>query len=369
MQCVACEKSLRTDQILKCAACAGLYHYSCLNMTTAHFISNRCYLLQNWNCPECENVTNRTKPRNGDDTPVRRGPVDRQLDTVNMSLNELESNSQQQVEKDATHNSYISPSASFNMKQLSELLDNKLQVMQEFLSNSLTKAIKHELNQSIEKLKSDFTDTTDFLQKEQTDIKENVVIANNKISALEAENIKLQKDMNSLTSKMEEHERSSRSNYLEIQCVPEQRTENLYGIIRKICEEIKTPIAESEILSARRLGKQKPDAERPRPVLVKLPSECKRDAIILALKKYNKSKKDNPLNVSLLGFSGETKKIYFAEHLTPQSSELYAKTRKHAKEKGYTYIWVKYGRILVRKSEKSPAIIIKGEDCLAKLAG
>jgi len=49
--------------------------------------------------------------------------------------------------------------------------------------------------------------------------------------------------------------------------------------------------------------------------------------------------------------NGNRKRIYINEHLTPYYKSLLWKTKEHAKLKGYKYVWIKNGRIAMRKAE------------------
>ncbi|KAL4718780.1 hypothetical protein ACJJTC_014218 [Scirpophaga incertulas] len=49
--------------------------------------------------------------------------------------------------------------------------------------------------------------------------------------------------------------------------------------------------------------------------------------------------------------SGESHHIYVAEHLDPETKQLFAAARKFKRDKNYAYCWVKYGKIYLRKND------------------
>ena len=59
--------------------------------------------------------------------------------------------------------------------------------------------------------------------------------------------------------------------------------------------------------------------------------------------------------------------IYVMEHLSPSLKSLHAATRIKAKEKGYKYVWIKSGRIYVRKTDSSEHKCVKNIESLNSL--
>ncbi|KAL4720368.1 hypothetical protein ACJJTC_014025 [Scirpophaga incertulas] len=70
------------------------------------------------------------------------------------------------------------------------------------------------------------------------------------------------------------------------------------------------------------------------------------------------------LNTSLLGIAGEKSPVYISEHLSPANKNLHAAARKKAKSLNYQFVWVRGGRIFVRKSPESTHIHIKTQESL-----
>ncbi|RVE48661.1 hypothetical protein evm_006732 [Chilo suppressalis] len=65
------------------------------------------------------------------------------------------------------------------------------------------------------------------------------------------------------------------------------------------------------------------------------------------------------LNTVQLGYGCEKTAVYVSEHLCPYYKGLHAETRKIAREKGYKYVWIRNGRIFIRKNDESPAGQVK----------
>ncbi|KAF9414516.1 hypothetical protein HW555_007590 [Spodoptera exigua] len=57
-------------------------------------------------------------------------------------------------------------------------------------------------------------------------------------------------------------------------------------------------------------------------------------------------------------------KVYVCEHLSPDCKYLHAATRLKAKELKFKYVWVKYGRVYMRKDDRAGHILVKNVDFL-----
>lgn len=351
MNCIACRLEVNNTELLKCKACRRIYHHACVNMTTAHYMQNKTSLLNTWKCPACINVTRRN---NKDNTPVRQVHAP----SLDMSCDEEPS---QEVANTTQH----SQSAPITYDQINGLFES----FRVSLANDIRVTIKSEINTAIENLKSEFTATTDFLSSEQCDLRKELNVAKTTIKDLESENLKMSSEMRNLERRLVSLEKSSRSQNLEIQCVPENKAENLFEIVNKLGKEINVSITDAEVKSTRRVSKLEKSAERPRNILVTLSSERQRDTILTAFKAYNREHRATPLTSTHLGVPGAPTRVYVAEHLAPECKHLFALARKAARELNYKHVWAKYGRVFVKKDDKetSGTIYIKDATVLKEL--
>ncbi|XP_053619960.1 uncharacterized protein LOC128680688 [Plodia interpunctella] len=227
--------------------------------------------------------------------------------------------------------------------------------------------IKKEVVAAIDQVRLEFTQTTDFLQNGQKELKSDIESTDAKVKSLEKQNTDLKKDLNALQRRLESIEKVSRSLNVEIQGVPEKRNENVMTLVKNLYNAVSLPTTDTEISTCRRVAKLPTTASsRPRNILLSLPSMRHRDTLLSAVKRYNKSNPGNTLSSVHLGIQGDKCPVYVSEHLSPECKELFALSRVAARGK-YRYVWVKYGNIYVRKDENSPAIHIKNKDCLSKI--
>lgn len=162
-------------------------------------------------------------------------------------------------------------------------------------------------------------------------------------------------------------EKISRNHNLELQAVPESKSENVLYLFNKLCDIVNMPIDPLHIQACRRIAKYNSSSNRPRSILVTLSSSSLRDKVISAVHRYNKKHPTETLNSRLFDFPGETRKVYVTEHLSPEQKLLHAAARKFCKDKNYAYVWVNYGNIYVRKNDSAAAILMKTEDSLKNL--
>lgn len=184
---------------------------------------------------------------------------------------------------------------------------------------------------------------------------------------LKDENIKLQNTVADLRQRLSYLEQHARANNLELQCLPEHKQENLYTIVKQLGSVVGCVVQDSDISHCTRIAKLNAKNIRPRSIVVQLASPRIRDQLLASVINYNKNKSHEKLNTSDFGMAGNRTPVFVAEHLSPINKALHAATRLKAKEKGYKYVWVRNGRIFVRKTESDEHILIGSLDILNKL--
>lgn len=239
----------------------------------------------------------------------------------------------------------------------SKLNDLKISIVDDFKSTFLL------LQKEIQSLQESHT----FLSAEYDDLKKEVQSHKLTITDLRRENAGLTKQLNICTTKINQLEFNSRSCNIEFQNIPENRNENLVKIVKTICEKVSAPIQDENIVACRRIAKLKASSQRPRNVLLSLPTPRYRDEILSAIYRYNKVNRTDKLNTQLIGMPGNKIQIYATEHLAAEIKDLHAKSRALAKQNGYKFVWIRYGRILVRKTDTSKPLCIVNEDCLKNI--
>ncbi|CAK1586902.1 unnamed protein product [Parnassius mnemosyne] len=369
MNCSACNKKiLRTDRCLECNQCHLKYHIECLNLKKEQFTALTTEYKSKWMCPSCTNITKRK--RSSVNTPVQQTLVPLVENSMNSSLeNSCCSLTDSQLFS-ANDDNLVT------MGKISTLLDKKLnnylsdfvESFRKSLKDDVKNLVQAEMYSMVQQLKHDFTVTTNFICDEQSSLKQEIENKSHIIKHLESETLRFQKEINVLTNRLTSIEKISRNKNLEIQLVPESRNENPMILFRNLCKTVDLQIDDENIHSCRRVAKYETSSNRPRNIIVTLINPRLRDQVLSACYRYNKAHKDNPLNTNDIGLHCEKRKMYVTEHLSPECKALHAAARKFAKEKKYKYVWVKYGRIYIRKEDTAACIHIRNMDCLKKLS-
>lgn len=248
------------------------------------------------------------------------------------------------------------------------------------IAKEVTAAIRTELpkilNQMLEVKLTPIKEQLDNLQSSVSFMSQEYDRFNQKVDAVSSENRELQKEskelqttVSSMTERLNHLEQCLRECNIEIQGVPEHKTENVVNIVMQIAQVVNHKILDTDILNCTRVASMNRDSKKPRAIIAKLRSKRCRDEFYSAVTKFNKANSDNKLNSSLLGIAGEKLPVYVSEHLSPANKALHAATRIKAKEKNYKFVWVRNGRIFMRKDETSPFVHVKNELVLNKLVG
>ncbi|XP_046976446.1 uncharacterized protein LOC124542551 [Vanessa cardui] len=210
----------------------------------------------------------------------------------------------------------------------------------------------------------EITKTVSFLSEAHDD-QVNINKENSKvISNVVAENNTLRTKLGEITAELAEIEQRSRDSNIELQCVPESKSENLFTHIKKLAGTVSYQLSDKDVLNCHRVAKYKSGSKRPRSIIIKMISPRVRDNFLAAVKLYNLKNKDNKLNSTHLGFA-VNQPIYVMEHLSPVNKQLH--TRIVAKEKNYEFVWIHNGKIFVHKNIKSEAKIVRDKDFLQNL--
>lgn len=169
--------------------------------------------------------------------------------------------------------------------------------------------------------------------------------------AIRKENVFLRSKVSSLQTQLDDVEQYSRMNSLEINGIPEEKNENMVDVIKKVGKVLGVEIEEEHIDACHRLGAIKEGEKRG--IIVKFTRRSTKEEF-LAKRKIKRN-----FNTSDLGrTSGPADVIYVNESLSPARRKVLNAARALRKDQGYTYVWVKNGKILLRKNEGDKVIVV-----------
>lgn len=300
--CSVCDTAVTTRSKVTCSECKNSCHPNCVNMTKAE-IDCIIHEKQIWRCPPCSKI-------------------------------------RRQSMKAVTDAEEGNPTIS----QVIFMLD--------------------EASKDRKRMESDFNKAFEFADRKTDEQK--LLIANQTeelkkcmkiIEDLKNENNNLVKKVKDLELRLDDVEQYSRSNNIEILGVPEEKNEDVFETVKKVCTALDVHVERNNIDVCHRLKKPQ-DSHWPATIIVRF---VQRD-----LKNQVLSKRRVKRNFSTLhcGYQSTSAPIYINENLCFGRKKLYKAAREAKKDKNYTFLWVRNGNILMRESEESP---VKRITCLEDL--
>ncbi|CAG5011296.1 unnamed protein product [Parnassius apollo] len=219
--------------------------------------------------------------------------------------------------------------------------DNRLSNME----NSLT---------NIKKINTDIEKSLEFISQKYEDMQ-------NKIITLEKQCKDNHKYIISLEEKVEELYRNSRRNGIEIRNIPEKEKENKNDLTQLVIYLSKTLNINLQSCDIKNIFRGPGKKGSTRPIIVELVNMSQKQTILSSVKSFNKNNPSKKLNVSHFGINTSASPVYVSEHLTPSMKKIYYLARQLTKEKMYKFCWTANGKVFIRKSDRSPAILIRNE--------
>lgn len=330
-----CSSRAAATEVLKCCECKIPHHYGCIDGPgKKQFKDLSADVKSSWICPLCV---------------VKRPKSDVYEHHVTLR------------KKDAviTHTS-LNDFRSMIREEVSTLLD-------EFRANIL-RQFDLQSTEVLNRL-SRVDDALSNLQVKYEEVKKDLSDKTNTITILESENQDLKSTIMDLSSRLSRIDQYSRSSNIEIQCIPEFKSEDLNSTVKQLANTINYNLNEADIHICKRTSKLSKENKRPRSVFVKFSCPRVRDEFLAATITFNKrvTSKADKLNSSHLGIAGERRPIYVCEHLTPAMKNVHAAARAKAKDLNYKFVWVKGGNVYMRKTESSEYKLIKSVESLSLL--
>lgn len=332
--CTGCKKTFEGLDFMECCRCKNKYHYACINYTLRKFSNLSNTVKANWICPSCR--CNEPKSCGNSITPVRPSTAASKSDCENITQRSKASRS-------ATQCTCISSES-----------------IREIIREELRDALNSQLVEIRTQIGT-FEQSITFLSGEYDKLKKECDLRSNHIIALQKDTDMLRTSNNELLVRLRQVEQQSRSSNIEINCVPEHKTEKLLNIVQHLGKIVKCPVREEDIHYCSRIAKLNNNNPRPRSILVRFSSPRLRDTFLAASISFNKANPKDRLCSAHLGIADDKRSpMYVVENLTPENKALHAAARIKAKELNYKFIWVRdVGKFFLRKSHDSKFILVK----------
>lgn len=343
--CAGCLTIIENRKILKCVMCDGSYDLICGNVSEKRYLSfygASSTTKKEWTCPKC----NFKRPKgDNSNTPIR---MDK--DTHDLAQEDSPTNNVTQRSKSRSGNQVNSPG----------YMDFAT------IRNEIRAAIRAELAPVKEQL-VELRDSVQYISNQYDDLIKSTEAIMEDYKNLKSECQQLRTTVTALNDRLETMEQYLRESNIEVQGVPQHKNENVVSVVKKIADVVSFKLGDADILKCSRVASVNKNTNKPRAIIVKLKSTRCRDEFYSAVARFNKSKPDSKLDSSMLGIGGDKSFIYVSEHLSPANKALHAATRAKARELSYKFVWVRNGRIFIRKNETSGFIHVKNREVLEKM--
>ncbi|XP_013147156.1 PREDICTED: uncharacterized protein LOC106110022 [Papilio polytes] len=198
-----------------------------------------------------------------------------------------------------------------------------------------------------------------LIKDEISELKAACDISRNKVEEFNTRLLEVEAELAKTKHELTAQEQRSRLNNVEIKGIPLKKGENLFSLVDAIGRKIDYVFPKSQINYISRVPMYNSNEKL---IIVSfLNRYIKEDFIAAARSTRNLSTTD-------LGLLGAPQRVFVNDHLSADSKKLLTNVKNLAKEKHYEYVWVKHGKIHVRKNNTSKAFVIVRPNDLNKVA-
>ncbi|KAJ8720627.1 hypothetical protein PYW08_006092 [Mythimna loreyi] len=204
-------------------------------------------------------------------------------------------------------------------------------------------------------------DTIKLLSSQNLDLEK-------KISQMEIQVKEDKKYITTLEHKIEDLETGCRKSNFVIKNVPKitgESKQDLIDMVMSLSQNIDCSMVKNDIKDIYRVRGNKQNFNTP--IVVETGSTLLKNNILRMAKNFN-IKYKTKLCCKHLGFkTHEDSPIFLSEHLTAKGSRLYFLARDLKRSGAYKYCWTAYGKVLVKKDDQAPSLIISSEAQIQQL--
>ena len=239
-KCGKCNKKITNYQYLHCIKCNLHYDLDCANVSWGRFNAMDSDRKKNWRCyaGHCASKPMQTNSSCTLTPLTKQSPDSPEVFNVTIRSKKILS-SLPDSPKDNT--------IPTDEKEL-QLTESRLR---EIIKHELTAIIKCSITEELRNIYtqiSEFKDSMIFYNQQYEDLKKCVDEKCHIIDHLQSENTVLQSTVNDLSNRLTLVEQHMRENNVEINGIPEFKSENLESTIKQLSETVKNPLLEGDIL-------------------------------------------------------------------------------------------------------------------------
>lgn len=318
---------------LKCGECGHVYHVGkCSGTTKAAFKAMTGEVVRSWQCATCK-IHNTRQFDSTQDVAQGSGSGAESPSSSGTNVQTLLASMNQQLG---------------SVLSRIEAIEKSIEVQSTKHTSILSKLEKQEkTNDDIARAIEMFSEKYDELLKKVDSSNKTIEALQKRTRELEARLACKDEELEELRGTVSALEQYSRNKNVEIHGVAQNDREDILDVVRSVATKLDLePPSKDDIEAAHRLNAP---VGKIAPIIIKFREREMRD-------RWISKRKD---------LKGE--RIFINENLSRQMKKLRWCTKQAAKEKGYQFVWVQNGRILVRQKAGTPIIRVESERDLAKL--
>lgn len=248
--CAGCNNKLTSKEFFTCATCNHKYDLVCVNVSAKHYGQMEARQKRAWKCPECRCK----EPKHSNvNTPVRTNleqKTDREspddiggTDNVTRRMRRpMDSNPAEQIDlqPSSIHIQQFAKNISAELKQnlISEsdkyVTEGRLR---DIFRQEMSQVIKQQVTEQLKDIKEqmmNYHESFEFFNKQYEEFKTSLEEKSIVIRHLQSDNLNLLKSVKELTCQLDGMEQSLRECNVEINGIPENRSENLCSEVLRI---------------------------------------------------------------------------------------------------------------------------------------
>ncbi|CAG9137647.1 unnamed protein product [Plutella xylostella] len=303
MLCASCDNEVNDSA--KCSQCHKNICFRCANVTEAGFRKLGVDRRATWKCPSC-----------------RISPP-----AAPTSTRQITGNMEEVLQK---------------LAEVTAKLDDLPKLM---LEVGALKSNMDEVKQSCSKI-DEFAAKLDGIDKRIKSLE----LLKDEVSTIKA-------SFESLKEDFAQKDQWSRLNNVEIKGIPIKKNENLFTVAKLLSNHVGYPIENSQINYISRIP---------------IHNSKEKSILISFLNRYVKEEfistaRAKKITASDMDLGPADQRIYVNDHLSPMYKNLLTRAKSLAKEKNYKYVWVKFAKIHMRKSDTTHVITINSANDLNKI--
>ncbi|XP_039287801.1 uncharacterized protein LOC120352170 [Nilaparvata lugens] len=211
-----------------------------------------------------------------------------------------------------------------------------------------------DLGKSIDSCHEDVADILHKFEKQEKQL----ALCLEKIDSQALEINILKKQNHNLQRAVSDLQQYTRSNCLELHNYPQEKNEDLIGVVKSVSKALGHELTDMQIDNCHRLPTR--DQKKTPPIIIKLTRRIDKEEIL----RRRRVKRD--FSTRHLNLPSDIP-LYVNESLAPERRKVLALAKVAKTEKAYKYLWIRNGKILMRKSDGKPVISLETVDDLDKL--